>query len=155
MIHSQLHRVQTVSVQLWQFILPFISPDFVHNACIHSFIHSFSSVQFSSFHFSSFIHSFIHSAEQAACTAEERVHNRVNLCACTGEENSACTAEAPPPNSEPGQSTSPFHFVSDVAAGRPPGVSSKSGMSDQVLPSLLGMRDGPRLRLRTSFSHGP
>ena len=50
---------------------------------IHSFIHSF-------------VRSFIHSAEQAACTAEERVHNRVNLCACTGEENSACTAEAPP-----------------------------------------------------------
>ena len=62
---------------------------------IHSFIHSFHfmSCHVMSFHF---IHSFIHSAEQAACTAEERVHNRVNLCACTGEANSVCTAEAPP-----------------------------------------------------------
>ena len=50
---------------------------------IHPLIHSF---------IRSFIHSFIHSAEQAACTAEERVHNRANLCACTGE------AKAPPPN---------------------------------------------------------
>ena len=36
--------------------------------------------------FCSLLRSFIHSAEQAACTAEERVHNRANPSACTGEQ---------------------------------------------------------------------